>query len=89
MPKLPVQKCEPAKTIIALLGGVTAVSRGVDTSHVTVQRWRFPIERGGTGGFIPRKHHPALMEMAREKGIDLPAAAFVDVNFVPASPEAA
>lgn len=71
---------EPAATIINKLGGVTAVSRATGASLVTVQRWRWPSERGGTDGFIPRKHHPSLSKLAHEKGFELPAAAFVDAQ---------
>jgi len=88
--------CEPASSIISLLGGVTAVSRGVSTSHVTVLRWRLSKKQGGTGGFIPRKHHARLAAMAKDQGLELPPAAFLDVSLVPArsdkesaSPEAA
>lgn len=78
-----VPKCEPATTLIKALGGLTAVSKAAGVSVVTVQRWRFPIENGGTGGFIPRKHHPRLMEVAQQRGVDLSPAAFVDVAFIP------
>lgn len=84
-----VMHCEPATSIIAALGGITAVSRATKTSTVTVQRWRFPKEKGGTGGFIPRKHHGPLMALGKARGIDLPAAAFVDLSFVPAAEQAA
>lgn len=70
--------CEPAKTIIASLGGITAVARATGKSLVTVQRWRMPKERGGTGGFIPRQHHAELLRLARQSGISLTASSFIE-----------
>ena len=90
-------KCEPASSIIAALGGLKAVSKAAGVSIVTVQRWRFPRERGGTGGFIPRKYHDGLLELARSAGVEMSMAAFVDADAalalirppLAASPEAA
>ena len=79
----PVQKCDPAATIIATLGGLSVVAKAAGVSVVTAQRWRFPVSNGGTGGFIPRKHHPRLIELAKERGIDLSVAAFVDASQLP------
>ncbi len=38
------------------------------------------MEKGGTNGFIPRKHHAALIEAARAIKINLTNAAFLDVS---------
>jgi hypothetical protein len=75
--------CEPANTIIALLGGIRPTAIAAETTETTVRRWRLPIESGGTGGFIPRKKHAALLALARQIGVDLPPLAFLDVSALP------
>lgn len=74
--------CEPASTIIKTLGGLTAVAKGVDSTPTTVHRWRLPSEKGGTGGFIPRKHHTRLIAMAESRGIEIPPSAFIDLGML-------
>lgn len=83
-----IEKCDPAATIIAALGGLTIVAKAAGVSVVTAQRWRYPVANGGTGGFIPRKHHDRLIEMAKERGIELSLAAFVDASQLPELPAA-
>ncbi len=80
--------CEPASSLIKLLGGLTEVSQATGVTLTTVQRWRLTTESGGTGGHIPRKYHSALIDHARGRGIELPPAAFVDVSVVPVAPQA-
>lgn len=60
-----------ADHIIEKCGGVAVVCQitGVDKSRV--HRWRTPKERGGSGGFIPARHHPVILQGARLRGIDL------------------
>lgn len=69
---------DPAASIIAMLGGLSSVAKAANTSTTTVQRWRLPKQKGGTGGFIPRKHHDLLIAKSREVGVDLQRAAFVE-----------
>lgn len=83
-----IEKCEPATAIIAALGGLSVVAKATGVSAVTAQRWRFPVSNGGTGGFIPRKHHSRLIDLARERGIELSLAAFVDASQLPDLPPA-
>ncbi len=75
--------CEPAASIIRLLGGLTALASAAQTTPTTVQRWRLPNEKGGTGGFIPRRHHALILKHARKVGVGLTPAAFLDVKAVP------
>lgn len=63
----------PAKEVIRLLGGPTAVARVVGIDRSQVHKWTLPRERRGTGGKVPRKRWPALIEYAQRKGIELPA----------------
>lgn len=75
--------CEPATSIIELLGGAKAVAEiaGVDISRVT--RWRLPKARGGTGGSIPQRHIPRLLEHAQKSVIPLTADDFFLVDASP------
>jgi hypothetical protein len=76
--------CEPATTIILGLGGSAAVSATTGVTPTTVLRWRIRSEKGGTGGFIPRKYHDQIRRMAAEKGATLPVAAFFDLEIAAA-----
>lgn len=60
-----------AARIIEKCGGPRAVAEicGVDVSRV--HRWKYPPERGGTGGIIPASHQITLLEGARAAGINL------------------
>ncbi|MBY6242815.1 hypothetical protein [Methylosinus sp. Sm6] len=68
---------EPAYTIIKRLGGEAAVSRATGTAYTAPYRWQHPVDKGGTGGLIPQKHHPALLEFARQNGKELTPADFL------------
>ena len=69
---------EPAARIIELFNSSPqkrdgarrlAEHRGL---HVhTVDRWRLAKEHGGTGGWIPRKHHDWIVAFAQELGITI------------------
>lgn len=74
-------RCEPANSLIIRLGGLTKVSRMVDTSPHTVMKWRMPREKGGTGGVIPHWHHANLRAAALELGFDLTASDFLPETF--------
>lgn len=68
---------EPARSIIASLGGDTAVAKIAGVHRTRVSNWKRPKEAGGTGGTIPFKHVPALLAAASEKGIALSADDFL------------
>lgn len=70
--------CQPAASIIVAMGGLSAVARTAEVSVTSVQRWRLPTSKGGTGGIIPAKYHTRLMKHAATRGVELPLAAFVD-----------
>lgn len=74
-------QCEPAASLINRLGGLTKVAEVCDVNISTVQRWRMPREKGGTGGFIPHWYVHRLLEAASERGLPLNP-----VDFMPASP---
>jgi hypothetical protein len=71
---------EPAHSIIKDLGGIAAVARATGLHFTQVWRWTQAKLRGGTGGTIPQKHHLALLDMARAKGVRLSAADFLPLR---------
>lgn len=68
---------EPAKTIVDKLGGPSAVSKICNVHRTRVSNWTRPKEAGGTGGVIPFKYAPKLIEAAAEKGVELTASDFL------------
>lgn len=69
----------PASTIISICGGVTATARLTGRSVSRVCRWRWPSDRGGTGGLVPKDVQQALLTNARANGIALaPTDFFAD-----------
>lgn len=68
---------EPAHSIIKRFGGEAAVAQITATAYTAPYRWQHPKERGGTGGLIPQKYHPVLLEYAREHGVALKAEDFL------------
>jgi len=71
-----IKHLEPAKSVIAKLGGVEVVST-VTGKHVSrVYRWMYPRERGGTGGTIPHAVARKLLDHAAKTDIPLSAAEF-------------
>ncbi len=69
-------QCEPATSLINRLGGLTKVSGVCDVNVSTVQRWRMPRDKGGTGGFIPHWHARRLLDHAAKEGIAVKAEDF-------------
>lgn len=68
---------EPATTIIASLGGLTAVADILGVTETTVRKWTY--ERGmseGTGGVIPQRHIVPLIAAAEARGVTLTLADF-------------
>lgn len=68
---------EPAKRIIKALGGPTEVSRIAGVHRTRVSNWMRPKEDGGTGGIIPFKHAPALLQAAKDRDVALSADDFL------------
>lgn len=68
---------EPAATIIATLGGDTAVAAITGVHRTRVANWKRPRSTGGTGGVIPLKHITKLLDAARDRDIPLTAAQFL------------
>ncbi len=49
-----------------LSDGIDAVAGIVGRNRTNVYRWMIPVERGGTGGFIPAIPQRKLSEYARK-----------------------
>jgi len=68
---------EPAQTIVRKLGGPSEVAAIAGVHRTRVSNWMRPKDSGGTGGTIPLKHVRALIEAAKERGLDLSANDFL------------
>lgn len=75
---------EPANTIITALGGPSKVSLITGVHRVRVSNWKRAKEKGGTGGLIPFKHAPKLLDEAKKLGVPLSLSDFLPKG--PASP---
>lgn len=73
--------CEPAKSIIARLGGEVKVVTILGCGETAPYTWQYECPKG-TGGLIPQKHHLALLDYAQENGIPLSPADFLPVREV-------
>lgn len=71
---------EPARSIIARLGGAAVVARITETAYTAPYRWQYPRSKGGSGGLIPQKHHRKLIDYARMNGVDLEPADFSEAT---------
>jgi len=63
-----VHTLTPAYTVIEKLGGKTAVADQLGLNKSALSRWCAP-RPDGTGGMVPQRYWPQLMEMARHKGV--------------------
>lgn len=68
---------EPASTIVKSLGGSTKVGMLIGVHRTRVSSWSRPKSKGGTGGLIPFRHVPRLLEEARNQGLSLDANDFL------------
>mgnify|MGYP003646596188 CR=1 FL=1 len=63
-----VHTLEPAYSVIEKLGGKSAVSEALGLDKSTLSRWCQP-RPGGTGGLIPQRYWPQLVQMARDQRV--------------------
>lgn len=68
---------EPAQSIIRKLGGPNVVAEIAGVHRTRVSNWARPKESGGTGGTIPFRHVPKLIEAAHERGVEISADDFL------------
>jgi hypothetical protein len=69
---------EPARSVIERLGGVDVVANVTRKDRTRVFRWMYPVERGGTGGLVPQRVWPRLLEYAAKNRIKLEPADFIN-----------
>lgn len=53
------------------MGGLTVTAEAARVTVTSVQRWRLPREKGGTGGHVPMKHVQSILDAAHEAGVGL------------------
>lgn len=71
---------EPAKTVIARVGGVDKAA-AITGKHVSrIYRWMYGKERGGTGGFVPHEDAVKLLEAAASESLPLAPADFFAIG---------
>lgn len=59
---------DPAHSVIEKLGGRTVVADTLGLDKSTLSRWCQP-RPSGTGGMIPQRYWPQLIEMARKQRV--------------------
>lgn len=68
MPIPTIHTLSPAYDIIERLGGKNDVAEALGLDKSTLSRWCQP-RPSGTGGMIPQRYWPALMQLARAKKV--------------------
>jgi len=67
---------DPAKTVIAKVGGPEVVAEVTGRDLSRVYRWMYPKERGGSGGIIPHREAEKILAHAMRNGIDVTPSDF-------------
>jgi hypothetical protein len=67
----PKKRLDPARTVVAKLGGVRATARVLQLNPSAVSRWMVGRDRKGTGGAVPLKHWQTLLNYAKQQHIKL------------------
>lgn len=68
---------QPAAGIVARFGGCRPMARVLGVYPSTISRWMTPVERGGTGGHIPRRHWQRILDIGHAQGLRLKLADLV------------
>jgi hypothetical protein len=63
----------PAALVVHRFGGCRALAKLLQISPSAVSRWNKPRSEGGTDGLIPSRKQHAILQAARDKGLDLTA----------------
>lgn len=79
MPIATIHTVEPAYSVVERLGGKTEVAHQLQLDKSTLSRWCQPRPEG-TGGQIPQRHWPQLLQMARVKGVTITIEELVGVE---------
>lgn len=78
-----------AERIIEKCGGAATVAEWLGIDPSAVHRWKYPRDRGGTGGVVPSAHQQTLLDRARQNSVALSPDDFFetgDGRLVPDSP---
>jgi hypothetical protein len=67
-----------AKHIIQKCGGAQVVADMLSLDVSSVHKWKYALEKGGTGGVIPAARQQELMNRANARGIKLRPSDFFD-----------
>jgi hypothetical protein len=67
----------PADIVISRFGGVRKLARLLGKDPSTIHRWKQPADRGGLDGRVPSAVQVRLLDLAREKGVELTPAELV------------
>jgi len=65
------EQLSPAREVVAKLGGVRATARILQLNPSAVSRWMMSAKKRGTGGHVPQRHWPAILEHAKKERIKL------------------
>lgn len=77
--QLPTHYLEPARTVVAKLGGIQAAAEAAGVHFSRVYGWMYSREKRGTGGIIPAEHQAKLLAWAKAHGRRLKPADFFAV----------
>lgn len=61
-----LSKKSDAQKVIDTLGGIRTTAEAIGVDRSVVNKWVMPKEKGGTGGRVPAKHWPRLIEVEPE-----------------------
>lgn len=64
-------KCEPARSVIVRLGGVTKTSEICGCAPSSVSRWMIPNDEGGSAGSIPQKYWHEIVQYCNKSKIKM------------------
>ena len=56
---------------IKAFGNEDNLAKLLKLNKSTVFRWTYPVERGGTGGYVPSRQIPRILLLAKKYGVDI------------------
>lgn len=68
----PQINCEkPAYDVACAFGGIRRLSDVAEVDASTVSRWCAAVEKGGTGGSIPQRYWPKILQAAKNYNVKI------------------
>lgn len=74
-----IHRLDPAYTVVERLGGKSQVAEALRLDKSTLSRWCQPVPFG-TGGVIPQRHWPQLLQLARKRGVEVSLEELVQIE---------